>query len=81
MRKRNTEPASVVRPQSEPANDQADDLYTISELATRWRVTRHVVTATIRAGRLQAFKVGERYYRIRKAEVIRYEQQQLAVAS
>lgn len=50
------------------------DVYTISELADRWRVSRHTITAAIRAGRLRAFKVGARVYRIRRDEVFRYEQ-------
>jgi len=58
-------------------NSEHEAMFTISELAERWRVTRHTITAAIRAGRLRAFKVGERVYRIREAEVIRYEQQNL----
>lgn len=49
------------------------DVFTIPELAARWRVSRHTVTAAIRAGRLAAFKVGDRCYRIRADEVTRYE--------
>jgi len=58
-------------------NSEHEAMFTISELAERWRVTRHTITAAIRAGRLRAFKVGERVYRIREAEVLRYEQQNL----
>ncbi len=53
--------------------------FTIPELVARWRVCRHTITAAIKAGRLQAFKVGDRHYRIRESEVIRYEQQQVAI--
>jgi excisionase family DNA binding protein len=56
-------------------------IFTIPELAKRWRCHRHTVTTAIREGRLQAFKVGDRVYRIREAEVLRYEQQNMAVAS
>ena len=80
MRKRHVD----TEPPSAPANDQTDHgdaIYTIPELAKRWRMSRHTITAAIRAGRLQAFKVGERVYRIREAEVLRYEQQHMAVAS
>lgn len=59
----------------------SDNFYTITELADRWRVSRHTITAAIKAGRLQAFKVGERVYRIREAEVIRYEEQHLLGAA
>jgi excisionase family DNA binding protein len=73
------DPAPV--PPIAPANDDADNVFTIPELARRWRTSRHTIVASIRAGRLQAFKVGERIYRIREAEVLRYEQQQMARAS
>lgn len=49
--------------------------FTISELAKRWRVCRHTITGAIKAGRLQAFKVGDRQYRVSEIEVLRYEQQ------
>lgn len=75
MRKRNTEPP----PTAAPANDEA--FVTITELAKRWRTSRHTITAAIRAGRLQAFKVGERVYRIRESEALRYEQQQNQAAA
>lgn len=78
MRRRQIEPAA---PAPLPASDHAGVIYTIPELAARWRMSRHTITAAIRAGRLQAFKVGERVYRIREAEVLRYEQQLAAVAS
>lgn len=69
-------------PPAEPANDQAGSVFTVPELAKRWRVTGHTVTAAIKAGRLKAFKVGERVYRIREVDAVAFEQQQnLAVAS
>lgn len=68
-------------PPAEPANDPGGAVYTISEVAARWRVTTNTVRAAIKAGRLQAFKPDQRVYRIREAEVLRYEQQNLAVAS
>lgn len=77
MRKRHIEPKPA-----EPANDETSgEFFTISELAKRWRTSRHTITAAIRAGRLQAFKVGERVYRIRESEALRYERESLAVAS
>ncbi len=54
---------------------------TVTELAKRWRVTRHSITAAIRSGRLQAFKVNERHYRISASEVLRYEQQQVVAVA
>ena len=56
-------------------------VFTITELVARWRASQHTIMVAIRSGRLQAFKVGERNYRIREAEVLRYEQQNMAVAS
>lgn len=69
--------------QPAPANDEQAHaaVFTITELAQRWRASRHTITAAIRAGRLQAFKVGDRQYRIREAEVLRYEQQAMGAAS
>lgn len=61
--------------------DSSEAFFTITELAERWRVSRHTITGAIRAGKLQAFKVGERAYRVREAEVVRYEQQNLAKAA
>lgn len=59
-------------------NANTERIYTTPELAERWRVSRQTVANAIRAGRLQAFRVGKRSLRIREAEVIRYEQQQNA---
>lgn len=55
--------------------------YTVVEVAQRWRASRHTVMVAIRSGRLQAFRVGHRQYRIREDEVVRYEQQQIGAAS
>lgn len=60
----------------------ADRVFTIAEVAARWRVDRHTVYAAIKAGRLQVFKPDLRIYRIREAELLRYEQEnRAAVAS
>lgn len=74
MRKRHAE-----RPAEPAAAEPA--FFTIAELAKRWRVNRHTITRAIRSGRLQAFKAGDLQYRIREAEVIRYEQQALGVVA
>lgn len=50
------------------------DVYTIPDLVKRWQVSRHTIATAIREGRLRAFKVGQRVYRIRREEVLRYEQ-------
>lgn len=63
------------------SNGNSEQVFTITELVARWRVSRHTLTAAIKAGRLQAFRVGERVYRIREAEVIRYEQQHMQGAA
>jgi excisionase family DNA binding protein len=64
-----------------PAAPPAPRVFTIPELAERWRASRNTIRIAIRAGRLQVFKVGHRHIRIREAEVLRYEQQTMAVAS
>ena len=74
-RKRHIEP-----PPAAAANDQAA-VFTIPELAKRWKVDRHTITAAIRRRELAAFRVGSRQYRVSEAEVLRFEQQGLAVAS
>lgn len=53
----------------------------VHKLAARWRVNRHTVEDAIKDGRLQAFKPNKRGYRIREAEVVRFEQERRAVAS
>jgi excisionase family DNA binding protein len=63
------------------SNERSEYVYTVTELAERWRVNRHTVTDAIRKGRLQAFKVGERAYRVRESEVERYERESLVRAA
>lgn len=81
-RKRTTAPATGVPVQAaaEPANDQGA-VFTIPELAKRWRCHRHTVTAAILSKRLKAFKVGDRVYRILEADVLEFERQNLKAAS
>lgn len=74
-------PIAEPAPTPEPAKDQAAPVFTLAELAARWRVSRHTVEEAIKDGRLQAFKPNKRGYRIHKAEVLRYENQYLSVAS
>ena len=74
MRKRHIDTPPAAPPPA-PANDQAAGaVFTVAELAARWRVCRQSITAYIRAGQLQAFRLGGRAYRIRADEVARFEQ-------
>lgn len=59
------------------ANDNTSVL-TVSELCARWKCTRKTVTDAIHAGRLKAFRLGQRAYRISLAEVERFEASQAA---
>lgn len=54
------------------ANDNAA-VYTVSELAAHWKCSRNTVLDAIKTGRLAAFRIGERSYRVTRAEVERYE--------
>ena len=62
------------------ANDNTKAFFTVDELAERWRCQRNTVTAAIKAGRLAAFKVNQRHYRISVAEVERYERANMTSA-
>ena len=64
----------------QPANEQ-QDVYTVAEVAKRWKVDRHTVTAAILEERLPAFKVRHRGWRIRKEDVLAFERQNVAAAS
>jgi excisionase family DNA binding protein len=55
------------------ANDNRTAVYTVSELAAHWKCSRNTVLDAIRSGRLAAFRIGERSYRVTRAEVERYE--------
>jgi excisionase family DNA binding protein len=46
---------------------------TVSDVMRRWRCARATVLEAIHAGRLVAFRVGLRAYRVRLDEVERYE--------
>lgn len=45
---------------------------TVSEIADRWRCSMDSVYRMIKSGKLKAFRVGQDF-RIKEAEVIRYE--------
>ncbi len=53
--------------------EATDVVLTVDELAARWRCTRRIVLEAVHAGKLRAFKVGKRRYRVTLAEVERYE--------
>lgn len=75
-RKRHTAPPAGVPIQPDP--DAKPRVFTVYELAERWRIDRHTVAAEIRKGILKGFKAG-RQYRIFEADVLSYEQQVRAV--
>lgn len=70
------------KPGRELPPEPAVKFFTVAELAQRWRVSRHTITAAIHGGRLHAFKPDRHAWRISEGEVLRYEQAQpTAVAS
>jgi excisionase family DNA binding protein len=54
------------------ANDN-DAVLTVSELCARWKCTRKSVLDLIHEGRLHAFRLGKRSYRVALVEVLRWE--------
>jgi hypothetical protein len=48
-------------------------VFTLSELVKRWRCDRHSLLAAIEAGKLKAFRIGARNWRVTAAEVERLE--------
>ena len=59
-------------------NDNVNSVLTVTDLMERWSCTRHTVLALINTGKLAAFKLGARVYRVRLDEVERYEKSQAA---
>lgn len=53
--------------------NEPEAVFTVNELATRWRCSRRSVVDKINAGELNAFRIGKRMYRITAAEVERIE--------
>lgn len=49
------------------------DVYTVTELAKRWRCSRRTVVEKIHSGEIGAFRIGKRCYRIAATEVERIE--------
>lgn len=58
----------------------SDHSFTIDELASRWSCGRKSVVEAIRDGRLRAFRLGKRTYRVAAAEVSRFEQTMAAAS-
>ncbi len=57
-------------------NDNMHDnlpVYTLSDLCKRWKCDRHSILDAIHDGRLKAFRLGKRSYRVALPEVLRYE--------
>lgn len=54
-------------------NDNEEAVLTIEQLTERWHTTRKVIYDAIHAGRLKAFKLGKRWYRVSMEEVRRFE--------
>lgn len=66
-----------------PKNDNAvsydtPQTLTVNDLITRWGVDRKRILEAIREGRLTAFRVGRRVYRVTLAEVERFEKNEAA---
>lgn len=59
------------------ANDNASAM-TISDLMRRWKCSRRSILDAIHAGKLRAFRIGERSYRVAMSEVTRYELAEVA---
>lgn len=60
-----------------PRNDNAETL-TVTELTRRWRCDGKRIYEAIHEGRLTAFRVGKRAYRVTIAEVERFERGEAA---
>jgi excisionase family DNA binding protein len=57
-----------------PKNENAEPhALTVNELMSRWQCPRKKVLEAIHEGRLAAFRVGRRVYRVTVAEVERFE--------
>lgn len=55
------------------SNDNTSAVLTVTELMARWKYSRRVILDAIRTGKLRAFRIGERSYRVSMSEVNRYE--------
>lgn len=55
------------------SNDNTSAVLTVTELMARWKYSRRSILNAIRSGKLRAFRIGERSYRVAMSEVQRYE--------
>lgn len=55
------------------ASNENDPCFTVSELMERWKCSRKTVLDLISKGRLRAFRLGDRAFRVALAEVERHE--------
>ena len=58
------------------ANDE-QQVFTVTELAKRWRCNRELVMTHIRSGAIASFRLGVRWHRVRREEVLRVEREGL----
>lgn len=58
-------------------NEEQDQVFTIPELATRWKVSIKQVRLYVARGSIVTFKLGERGARVKLAEVERIEREGL----
>lgn len=66
-------PPTPVATPDDQVESSAPAVFTVDELAVRWSMHRQTIMAAIHAGRLKAFKPSERHYRVTRAEVERFE--------
>lgn len=71
-RKRHTAPPAGVP--IVPVAKRGEVVFTIPDLVKRWKCNRHTIADAIADGRLAAFVVSKRGYRITATEVARFEQ-------
>ncbi|HEY0255332.1 MAG TPA: helix-turn-helix domain-containing protein [Kofleriaceae bacterium] len=54
------------------------EVFTITELMTRWHASRGTIIKLIEGKKLHGFKLGSKAWRVPRVEVERYENQQQA---
>lgn len=54
-------------------SDTTEAVLTVNDLMVRWKSTRKSILEAIKEGRLRAFRVGKRVFRVAMTEVLRYE--------
>lgn len=64
------------RLEEEPEPDGLDRLYTVPELAERFDRSEATIRTWLSSGRMRGFKVEGRAWRVRRNEVLAYEERQ-----